>query len=409
MPKQKIHLALFDIKPKSKTAVVSVEKIINLRKERSYPIATNVSYGGNRISAVDQLVNQAQVASHKEIITHEIESALNEENLISDVIGQPGEIEAEQEIEKVKLYQDMPELQEFWSTPATLASKEVQDVDKWLGDLKKRRITRKPRLSRKWPWGVLMGLVLVVGISAVAFASSDFIANREEQVIINGNKAVANLEGAKSSLKELDFVGAAKYFSLAHDNFQEASGTLKNMGASIISIFGNIPGLGKVKSAQNLVSAGEYISKAGESLSKAFADFYNTNIFESLRPYDSKNGGQSLVAPIDNFIEVLTLSLKDVQKAENLLMSVDSSTIPADKLEMFSSFKNQIPLFKSSISQAIDYANLLTNFLGKNSTKTYMVILQNNSERRPTGGFPGTYAIVTFDRGVLTKMFVDDI
>ncbi|MCX6704614.1 MAG: DUF4012 domain-containing protein [Candidatus Woesebacteria bacterium] len=40
---------------------------------------------------------------------------------------------------------------------------------------------------------------------------------------------------------------------------------------------------------------------------------------------------------------------------------------------------------------------------------TYLVLLQNNTELRATGGFPGTYARVTFENGVLKSMSVQDL
>lgn len=50
----------------------------------------------------------------------------------------------------------------------------------------------------------------------------------------------------------------------------------------------------------------------------------------------------------------------------------------------------------------------LPSLLGFRGEKTYLVLLQNNNELRPTGGFMGTFALVTLDRGKPT-IAVEDI
>ena len=49
------------------------------------------------------------------------------------------------------------------------------------------------------------------------------------------------------------------------------------------------------------------------------------------------------------------------------------------------------------------------NILGNNSKKTYLLLFQNNMELRPTGGFIGSFALVTFSDGRLVDMSVQDV
>lgn len=51
----------------------------------------------------------------------------------------------------------------------------------------------------------------------------------------------------------------------------------------------------------------------------------------------------------------------------------------------------------------------LPNILGVNGIKTYLILFQNNMELRPTGGFIGSYGLVTFDSGRLSDLTVNDI
>ena len=51
----------------------------------------------------------------------------------------------------------------------------------------------------------------------------------------------------------------------------------------------------------------------------------------------------------------------------------------------------------------------LPELLGKDKQTTYLVLFQNNMELRPTGGFIGSFALVTFNGGRLTDISVSDV
>ncbi len=56
-----------------------------------------------------------------------------------------------------------------------------------------------------------------------------------------------------------------------------------------------------------------------------------------------------------------------------------------------------------------DFAGQLPQILGAGRPVTYLILFQNNMELRPTGGFIGSYALVTFDGGRLTDVKVEDV
>jgi hypothetical protein len=51
----------------------------------------------------------------------------------------------------------------------------------------------------------------------------------------------------------------------------------------------------------------------------------------------------------------------------------------------------------------------LPELLGKNQRKTYLLLFQNNMELRPTGGFIGSFGLLTFDGGRMTDLTVNDV
>lgn len=54
-------------------------------------------------------------------------------------------------------------------------------------------------------------------------------------------------------------------------------------------------------------------------------------------------------------------------------------------------------------------AKSLPTLLGAEKTKTYMILFQNSMELRPTGGFIGSFALATFDKGKLSNVEFFDV
>ncbi|KKS00115.1 MAG: hypothetical protein UU51_C0018G0009 [Microgenomates group bacterium GW2011_GWC1_41_20] len=65
--------------------------------------------------------------------------------------------------------------------------------------------------------------------------------------------------------------------------------------------------------------------------------------------------------------------------------------------------------YKELISQTIIIVDKLPNVLGREDSKTYFVLFENNMELRPTGGFIGSYGLLTFDKGRLSDFAISDV
>jgi hypothetical protein len=59
-----------------------------------------------------------------------------------------------------------------------------------------------------------------------------------------------------------------------------------------------------------------------------------------------------------------------------------------------------------ALAEVIDQAEVL---LGVNGKREYVMLLQNNMELRPTGGFMGSYAQIGFENGKLVRVTIEDI
>lgn len=73
-------------------------------------------------------------------------------------------------------------------------------------------------------------------------------------------------------------------------------------------------------------------------------------------------------------------------------------------LKLNSSWQNKLSL----LDKIERYKPLVRELLGTNSEKTFLVVMQNNTELRPTGGIWGSYGILKINNGKITSFTTDD-
>ena len=113
-----------------------------------------------------------------------------------------------------------------------------------------------------------------------------------------------------------------------------------------------------------------------------------------------------------------------VVEAQNAYQSLYSSAINSEiafqrlnaNIKKHASIQTYIshkfPLYETIVSKTFPtiqtLLKIVPSFFGPQH-KTYLVLLQNTMELRPTGGFLGSFAMLNFDNGVLSSMKVEDI
>ena len=84
--------------------------------------------------------------------------------------------------------------------------------------------------------------------------------------------------------------------------------------------------------------------------------------------------------------------------------------LPGKFKEDLSALKDKIAIERQSAERIRKIIPILPEVLGLDGKRRdYMVLLQNENEIRPTGGFIGSYAILSFDGGVLLNFEVKDV
>jgi len=276
------------------------------------------------------------------------------------------------------------------------------DLDFWVRDVESPgNIIRPSRLSVKPKIWIFPVAAIVLAL--VIFGKYNLDVKNE--ILSEGNSAVRNLQDANENLKNLDFTAASNNFSRAYEEFSNAGDSLNFLGKGISTLLADLPGAGKLKSAKNLIESGKLIAGAGEAMTDALGAISRTSLIFS--PSFNNSSGVSRV--ITSLKEALALSKKNLVAARALMADIDENDIPQERRESFNEFRSKLPFFEELAGTGIDYSEFLENLIGTNRTKKYLILFQNPSELRPTGGFLGSYGVITFENGGLKEFFVDDV
>lgn len=266
---------------------------------------------------------------------------------------------------------------------------QLHPIDVWVR-ASKRRMTLPNTSSHRTPfdWHGLLSLapwligagVVVVGLLYVA----QYGTSIKGKVIKQGNAAIAHLVSAKDSLEQFNLEQAQTELQQASVGFRSA-----------YDLIPSIPGLTSVKVGKNLLRAGSLLSDAGTALGSAL---------EVL----TDNGGV-LNIQFPTLQDALVKAQKNVVSAEEIVRNIEPKQLPEQYREQFVSLRERLPSVRVLVDRAVSTAAFLSRMTGTDRPRRYLVLFSNSSELRPTGGFPGSYGLLTFEEGKVKDFRADDI
>lgn len=118
--------------------------------------------------------------------------------------------------------------------------------------------------------------------------------------------------------------------------------------------------------------------------------------------YDVADYSNKLILRLNSIYENLAFLEGEMNTANGYWEKLVMNTLHAYSLKDVGEIKKLI-LSGKLILDGMPYV------LGIESKKTYLVLLQNNMELRPTGGFIGSFALVTLDKGKISDITIQDV
>ncbi len=247
-----------------------------------------------------------------------------------------------------------------------------------------------------------VGCLIFLVIFGMSLAGQGLLA--KDNILGSALQAYQAMLAAKDSASSLNFSSAQVNFDTAYQNFLAADQELNKMGRGIISVLEALPGGSQVTSGSSLVKAGENLARAGQGFSK----IANLFLLEKLSDYFSSDQ-LSLTQKIVEAKKEIKSAQKYLTQANQSLTQVRSADLPAELAPKIEDLKKKLPVVVEATGQLENWSNVFLGVLGHEKAKKYLLVFQNNSEARATGGFIGTYGVVDLDEGRLKNLFIDGI
>ena len=208
----------------------------------------------------------------------------------------------------------------------------------------------------------------------------------------------AGLEGtellttAAQSAIARDGASASDAFASAGQSFDNAKQTVGELGTITSLILGALPATkDSFQTGTSLITAGEELAIAGERI----ADGYRAIELE-LSP--------TPISRLNLLQTYLSSALPHLHKASVALASVSLDSLSGDQASQLGTLYTALPALIETVEEFQDLYKLAAPLLGADGTKRYLIVFQNNTEIRPTGGFIGSFAEIKLHDGVIEHM-----
>ena len=264
---------------------------------------------------------------------------------------------------------------------------------------KKKTTFPKLRLSLLFQKSYLSFVLVSIIISFSVFSLS-FIQNSIEkkgEILGVSTQAYDELKSAGLSVSKENFENSISDFSSASSKFSNIKEQIESFGFGISGIISNLPIDTPISTATNLAQAGENISSAGENI---------TNLLDNILKVEKKDFSASLLYTYKNDIDIIA---KYLSNAESNINNINLNYVPDEYRSKISLSKNGLSIIANNLKNLSEDYDLICQMLGKDRPQKYLLIFQNNSEIRATGGFIGSYGILDLNNGKMTNLFIDGI
>ena len=211
----------------------------------------------------------------------------------------------------------------------------------------------------------------------------------------NSLKKASNLTDFSKSQELVSYTSSAqKNFNRSRSLLRRSQLTFKLVGLKTLTE--NLDRLLYIGS--KLSQGASHLAQAGES---------GTLLSGIVFHHQEGNLGEALKRIQINLDQAYSdLSFVDSELQSGRELDFDLTTSITQKFQRLTS---DLPTIRQKINQVRAILPLMPGFIAEDSKKTYLLLFQNSAELRPTGGFIGSYGLLTFEKGKLLDFSVEDI
>jgi len=208
------------------------------------------------------------------------------------------------------------------------------------------------------------------------------------------------LNSLATSVGQLDSEGVRVNARASYKNLVKAKNSFENLKW----VFVVTNKKDQFESTDKLISSLAHFSKSGYTLAEAIKPF--ENLWEVVRPDTTTELDPTSFENVKTQVEV---SKNSFQLAVADFKNVNTAVLPAMVQEKAVEYSKTLEIVSKGLDMAVPVLSSFPNILGADQSKKYMILFQNSNEIRPTGGFIGSYGLLTFEKGKIKDLVIDDI
>ncbi|MBN1495036.1 DUF4012 domain-containing protein [Candidatus Peregrinibacteria bacterium] len=215
------------------------------------------------------------------------------------------------------------------------------------------------------------------------------------------------ISGGKNAA-DMNLGGAIQSFESANKSFEDAKERIWFLGNQTML---NRQGFGD--SVYSILESGRLLSDAALLFSQGVSEINEVPIL-FVHNYAKSNEAPeykktSLTEKLKSALELFNGSFEKIQSAQTKLNSTALMFMPVNLQNQFVVINNRLNELIGIVKKIQNQIPAALKLLGDRYPHRYLVLLQNNSESRPTGGFIGSYLIVDVNDGYIENTAFYDI
>ena len=268
----------------------------------------------------------------------------------------------------------------------------IEEKPSFFGELKHNL---KEQLSDRFDLKILVAAIAVFIFLLIVPAKAEnyyqSLKSTTNQVADSSKSGFLSLVDSATAILHANIPEAEASTDNAVQSFDTAVKNMEDNHQWLISLASVIP------IVKDQVLSREKIVTAGQSLALG-----NSDVVKGI----DESGNKDLADRIDILTKHLQSALPHYQSALSDLEQVKTEALPTEYQATFNDFRK---LFGSIVGDFGNLANLgstIKEIFGGQGLRRYLLVFQNPSELRPTGGFMGSFAMIEVDNGKIIKMDV---
>ncbi len=258
------------------------------------------------------------------------------------------------------------------------------------------KLWHKQELRRTMAIFLLLAIVTATGVQGAAiFASGQTLKGK---VLGASDEGLQYLSEARNALEADDISRAEVNFSKALGQFQHSEQEIASASTVLKGLLQAVP---QKQDADKLLEALQLITEAGLNGTKAFT------LTQAMKITPDGLAGDNPEQTILDLQFLVEKSTAGLLRASNLLAGVNITTIPEAQRQAFLQARDTLSIMEGSMTALRDVFGLLSDIALGN--KSILLILQNNNELRPSGGFIGTVGTAQLANGRIKNLDIRSV